>query len=189
MQGCNELGVCWGPGQLNMLKMQMLIGRSLPHVCTVPCVFYVFSATPLAALGCCDVVACQHHFSPSFPFPPPPSCLQVRCFRPWSLQHFMAVLPATASRICVLDRTKESGALAEPLYLDVIATLAEHEVRRSADPSLKVGVGGGGGMSLQRGRYRCREAEAEGAEECFERVERWQSPCTWTLSPPWLSTR
>lgn len=53
--------------------------------------------------------------------------LKVRCFRPWSLQHFMAVLPATASRICVLDRTKESGALAEPLYLDVIATLAEHE--------------------------------------------------------------
>lgn len=74
------------------------------------------------------MLASHNHFSPSSSFPPPPSCLQVRCFRPWSLQHFMAVLPATASRICVLDRTKESGALAEPLYLDVIATLAEHEV-------------------------------------------------------------
>ena len=115
---------------------------------------------------------------------PPRSCLQVRCFRPWSLQHFMAVLPATASRICVLDRTKESGALAEPLYLDVIATLAEHEVRTSADPSSNAWRGGERRMSLQRGRYRCGEAE-----KCLERAARWLSPCTWTSLPPSLSTR
>ena len=51
--------------------------------------------------------------------------LQVRLFRPFSAAHFLAALPATTRAIAVLDRTKESGALAEPLCLDVIATLAE----------------------------------------------------------------
>jgi pyruvate-ferredoxin/flavodoxin oxidoreductase len=51
--------------------------------------------------------------------------LQVRLFRPFSVRHFLAALPPTTRALAVLDRTKESGALAEPLALDVVAALAE----------------------------------------------------------------
>jgi pyruvate-ferredoxin/flavodoxin oxidoreductase len=45
--------------------------------------------------------------------------ISVHLYRPFSAKHFLSVLPETAKRICVLDRTKEPGALGEPLYLDV----------------------------------------------------------------------
>ncbi|NDV45751.1 pyruvate:ferredoxin (flavodoxin) oxidoreductase [Paludibacter sp. 221] len=45
--------------------------------------------------------------------------IAVHLYRPFSAKHFLAVLPKTAKRICVLDRTKEPGAGGEPLYLDV----------------------------------------------------------------------
>jgi pyruvate-ferredoxin/flavodoxin oxidoreductase len=45
--------------------------------------------------------------------------ISVHLYRPFSAKHFLSVLPATAKRICVLDRTKEPGAGGEPLYLDV----------------------------------------------------------------------
>lgn len=45
--------------------------------------------------------------------------LTVHLYRPFSLEHFFKYIPATVQRIAVLDRTKEMGALAEPLYLDV----------------------------------------------------------------------
>jgi pyruvate-ferredoxin/flavodoxin oxidoreductase len=51
--------------------------------------------------------------------------LKVRLFRPFSAQHLLAVLPESVKTIAVLDRTKEPGALAEPLYLDVMTALAE----------------------------------------------------------------
>jgi len=47
----------------------------------------------------------------------------VRLFRPFSVEHFLAALPATVRAIAVLDRTKEPGAIGEPLYLDVVAAL------------------------------------------------------------------
>lgn len=43
----------------------------------------------------------------------------VHLYRPFSARHFLAAVPATAKRIAVLDRTKEPGAIGEPLYLDV----------------------------------------------------------------------
>ena len=43
----------------------------------------------------------------------------VHLYRPFSAKHFLAAVPKTAKKICVLDRTKEPGALGEPLYLDV----------------------------------------------------------------------
>ena len=43
----------------------------------------------------------------------------VHLYRPFSAKHFLAALPKTATRIAVLDRTKEPGATGEPLYLDV----------------------------------------------------------------------
>ncbi len=49
----------------------------------------------------------------------------VRLYRPFSVPDFLAVLPQTCKRIGVLDRTKESGSVGEPLYLDVCAALAQ----------------------------------------------------------------
>lgn len=51
--------------------------------------------------------------------------ITVRLYRPFSLEHFIRVLPASVKTIAVLDRTKESGAAGEPLYQDVMATLVE----------------------------------------------------------------
>ena len=51
--------------------------------------------------------------------------IKVHLYRPFSMKHFMAAIPATAKKIAVLDRTKESGALGEPLYLDVCSALRE----------------------------------------------------------------
>ncbi len=51
--------------------------------------------------------------------------IKVRLYRPWVPAGLLKVLPKTAKKIAVLDRTKEPGALGEPLYLDVAATLRE----------------------------------------------------------------
>jgi pyruvate-ferredoxin/flavodoxin oxidoreductase len=51
--------------------------------------------------------------------------LQVRLFRPFSVKRFIEALPATVKAIAVMDRTKESGALGEPLYLDIVTALSE----------------------------------------------------------------
>ncbi len=45
--------------------------------------------------------------------------LEVHLFRPFSAEHFLKAMPKTVRKIAVLDRTKEPGALGEPLYLDV----------------------------------------------------------------------
>jgi pyruvate-ferredoxin/flavodoxin oxidoreductase len=51
--------------------------------------------------------------------------LQVRLYRPFSVEHFLAALPDTCRAVAVLEQTKESGAPGEPLYLDVVTTLAQ----------------------------------------------------------------
>jgi pyruvate-ferredoxin/flavodoxin oxidoreductase len=51
--------------------------------------------------------------------------LKVRLYRPFSTEHFLAALPASAKSLAVLDRTKEPGATGEPLYVDVITALSE----------------------------------------------------------------
>ena len=51
--------------------------------------------------------------------------IKVHLYRPFSIEHFVKAIPATCKKIAVLDRTKESGSLGEPLYLDVCAALAE----------------------------------------------------------------
>ncbi len=51
--------------------------------------------------------------------------LNVNLYRPFSLKHFLQVLPASVKNIAVLDRTKEPGAMGEPLYLDVVASLTQ----------------------------------------------------------------
>jgi pyruvate-ferredoxin/flavodoxin oxidoreductase len=49
----------------------------------------------------------------------------VRLYRPFSIEHFIAALPATVKTIAVLDRTKEPGAIGEPLYQDVVTAINE----------------------------------------------------------------
>ncbi|TDJ65999.1 MAG: pyruvate:ferredoxin (flavodoxin) oxidoreductase [Planctomycetota bacterium] len=49
----------------------------------------------------------------------------VRLYRPFDAGAFVRTLPATVRRIAVLDRTKEPGAVGEPLYQEVLAALAE----------------------------------------------------------------
>ena len=51
--------------------------------------------------------------------------LKVRLYRPFYAKAFVKALPKTVKNIAVLDRTKEPGSLGEPLYLDVVAALAE----------------------------------------------------------------
>ena len=49
--------------------------------------------------------------------------VKVRLYRPFSAEALIAAIPETVKQITVLDRTKEPGALGEPLYLDVVAAL------------------------------------------------------------------
>ncbi len=51
--------------------------------------------------------------------------LKVRLYRPFCVKSFVEALPKTVRQIAVLDRTKESGAIAEPLYLDVVNAIHE----------------------------------------------------------------
>ena len=51
--------------------------------------------------------------------------LCVHLYRPFSLKYFFKALPKTAQKIAVLERTKEPGALGEPLYLDVCSAFFE----------------------------------------------------------------
>jgi len=55
--------------------------------------------------------------------------LTVHLYRPFSIEHFFKYLPKTVKKIAVLDRTKEPGALGDPLYLDVKAAYYASEQR------------------------------------------------------------
>ncbi len=74
--------------------------------------------------------------------------LKVRLFRPFSMDHFVSALPTSVKAIAVMDRTKELGALGEPLYQDVVTALAQAKaagLRAAAvDP---VVIGGRYGLS------------------------------------------
>ena len=50
--------------------------------------------------------------------------IKVRLYRPWRADRLIEAIPATVKSIAVLDRTKEPGSLGEPLYLDVVTSLA-----------------------------------------------------------------
>jgi pyruvate-ferredoxin/flavodoxin oxidoreductase len=72
--------------------------------------------------------------------------LQVRLYRPFDVARFVNALPATTLRIAVLDRTKEPGAIGEPLYLDTVAAISEAwcEQKRTSPPRV---IGGRYGLS------------------------------------------
>ena len=70
--------------------------------------------------------------------------VQVRLYRPFSAQHLLAALPASVCAIAVLEQTKEPGAPGEPLYLDVVTTLAHACGTRERMPHV---IGGRYGIS------------------------------------------
>jgi len=72
--------------------------------------------------------------------------LRVRLYRPFSVPHFVQALPTTVQKIAVLDRTKESGSIGEPLYLDVVDALVE-AVRNGSFPRMPLVVGGRYGLA------------------------------------------
>jgi pyruvate/2-oxoacid:ferredoxin oxidoreductase alpha subunit/pyruvate/2-oxoacid:ferredoxin oxidoreductase beta subunit/Pyruvate/2-oxoacid:ferredoxin oxidoreductase gamma subunit len=65
--------------------------------------------------------------------------IKVRLYRPFSVEAMLEVLPATTKRIAVLDRTKEPGAIGEPMFLDIVAALRER-------PEIRI-IGGRYGLS------------------------------------------
>lgn len=72
--------------------------------------------------------------------------LKVRLFRPFNASQMLDALPQSVRHVAVLDRTKEPGALAEPLYLDVMTTLAEAFSRGERETLPRV-TGGRYGLS------------------------------------------
>src|SRR6266542_371995 len=72
--------------------------------------------------------------------------LKVRLYRPFSIEHFLAALPASARSVAVLDRTKEPGSLGEPIYQEVLTALAE-SLAAGNITSLPKLVGGRYGLS------------------------------------------
>ncbi|HTU36317.1 MAG TPA: pyruvate:ferredoxin (flavodoxin) oxidoreductase [Candidatus Acidoferrum sp.] len=72
--------------------------------------------------------------------------LQVRLFHPFSAVHFMAALPESCRAVAVLDRTKEPGSSGEPLYLNVVETIARSVAlgQRTTMPKI---IGGRYGLS------------------------------------------
>ncbi len=72
--------------------------------------------------------------------------VNVHLYRPFSIKHFVDALPQTVKRIAVLDRTKEPGAVGEPLYTDVVGALAEAVANGDLDAMPTV-VGGRYGLS------------------------------------------
>jgi pyruvate-ferredoxin/flavodoxin oxidoreductase len=71
--------------------------------------------------------------------------VSVRLFRPFPAAALLAALPSSATRVAVLDRTKEPGSLGEPLFLDVLGALAEHA---SADGGRRLPLVTGGRYGL-----------------------------------------
>lgn len=65
--------------------------------------------------------------------------VKVRLYRPFSVEALHAVMPKTVKRIAVLDRTKEPGAIGDPLFLDMVAAMRER-------PNVKI-IGGRYGLS------------------------------------------
>lgn len=72
--------------------------------------------------------------------------MKVHLYRPFPVQSFLKVLPKSVKAVSVLDRTKESGSIGEPLYLDVVATLTQAFARGQISTMPKI-VGGRYGLS------------------------------------------
>ncbi|MFT7859647.1 MAG: pyruvate:ferredoxin (flavodoxin) oxidoreductase [Sulfurimonas sp.] len=73
--------------------------------------------------------------------------LKVRLYRPFSIKHFIGALPESVQKVAVLDRTKESGSVGEPLYLDVVSALNEAKEQGDLEFEIPFVIGGRYGLS------------------------------------------
>ena len=74
--------------------------------------------------------------------------ISVRLYRPFSIEHFVKLLPETTKVIAVLDRTKEPGATGEPLYTDVVTSINEGmELGLTSFDKIPIIIGGRYGLS------------------------------------------
>jgi pyruvate-ferredoxin/flavodoxin oxidoreductase len=80
--------------------------------------------------------------------------IAVRLFLPFDGKAFVAALPRTTKAIAVLDRTKEPGAMGEPLYLNVITALAENRSPLAGSPTVVGGRYGLGSKEFTPGMVR-----------------------------------
>ncbi|MBL9209087.1 MAG: pyruvate:ferredoxin (flavodoxin) oxidoreductase [Opitutaceae bacterium] len=80
--------------------------------------------------------------------------LSVRLFLPFAGAAFLAALPASVRALAVLDRTKEPGSLGEPLYLNVVAALAEGRSPLAGSPRVIGGRFGLGSKEFTPGMVR-----------------------------------
>ncbi len=67
--------------------------------------------------------------------------VKVRLYRPFSAKHLIDAIPETAKQLTVLDRTKEPGAMGEPLYLDVVAALRDSKFHNTPVFTGRYGLG------------------------------------------------
>jgi len=70
--------------------------------------------------------------------------IKVRLYRPFSIKHLLEALPKTTEKIAVLDRTKEVGAVGEPLYTDIVSALKNTPESTFKDVTI---IGGRYGLS------------------------------------------
>ncbi len=69
--------------------------------------------------------------------------VRVRLFRPWSTEALLDSLPKTVKSMAILDRTKEPGALGDPLYLDIVTALSEARAGGTSPFAIEPRVVGG----------------------------------------------
>lgn len=72
--------------------------------------------------------------------------IQVRLFRPFSTEHLLSTLPKTTKKIAVLEQCKETGAGGEPLYQDIVVTLAQAFAQKKISTMPAI-IGGRYGLS------------------------------------------
>jgi len=99
--------------------------------------------------------------------------VKVRLYRPFSAAHLIKTLPTSVQRVAVLDRTKEPGALGEPLFLDVMTALAE-AFSRGERPTLPRVIGGRYGLSSK-------EFAPDAVLAVFRALQREQPPARFTV--------
>ncbi|MDX2322426.1 MAG: pyruvate:ferredoxin (flavodoxin) oxidoreductase [Moritella sp.] len=86
--------------------------------------------------------------------------IRVRLYRPFSIMHLLDVVPVTVKNIAVLDRTKEPGAVGEPLYQDVLAAFSEARANGRIDNMPHI-IGGRYGLSSKEFTPACVKAVFE----------------------------
>ena len=101
--------------------------------------------------------------------------VKVRLYRPFDVEGFARALPGTVTDLAVLDRTKEPGAVADPLHLDVLAALDEAEARGVATWERRPRVLGG------RYGLGSKEFTPAMARAIFERLATPRGPTRFTV--------